>query len=292
MAHEIARVLRAVAARPWFIHPAKAEEILAVLALRADGPLDAPEAPEGPEPRREGRVAVIPVRGTVMPRADMLSAMSGAASLEALQAQIREAAGDRDVRAIVLDIDSPGGTVDLLPETVALIRGLRRPDRPIVAVANTMTASAAYWLATAADEIVASPSATVGSIGVYVMHQDVTAALAREGVRVNLLREGARKVEANPFEPLSEAAREHLQDQVRRTYQEFVSAVAEARGVSPDVVSADPEAGGPHMGGGRAYKAEQARALGMVDRVEPISETIARLSRPRLRDRRRRLATT
>lgn len=304
MAHEIDRILRAAGRGPWFIESEKAEEILAMLSLRADqGPRgeawgQGAQAAAATEHRAGTRlVRVLPLQGAIVPRGNMLSDMSGAASMDRFQKAFSEAANAPDTAAIVLAIDSPGGQIDQVPETVAMIRAARREDRPIVAVANTRAGSAAYWIASAADEIVASPSASVGSIGVYMVHQDMSEAASQAGVKVSYLSAGARKVEGNPFEPLDDAARAHFLEGVRDAYNEFTSSVAKSRGVPVSVVRADPEDGGDHMGGGRSYGAKKALSLGMIDRIETLDAVVARLAsgrkateRARLNNRRRALA--
>ncbi|TIX64128.1 MAG: S49 family peptidase, partial [Mesorhizobium sp.] len=142
-----------------------------------------------------------------------------------------------------------------VPETTAMIRAARREGRPIVAIADTVACSAAYWIACGADEISVTPSGMVGSIGAYVVHQDVSEALAAVGVKVTYISEGARKVEANPFQPLDDAAKAWLQSIVRDCYDMFVADVAKSRKVSVAVVRADPEQTDKHMGGGRSYPA-------------------------------------
>lgn len=293
MSHEISRLLRAAGHSPWAIEPGKAREILAVVEMRAQG-LTRAAAPERDrereEPRAAGSVAVIPLMGVIMPRADLLSEVSGAQSLAAFQREFQAAAANPDVSAIVIEVDSPGGQVDLVPETAAMIRAARGGDRPIVAVANTVAASAAYWIASAADELVVTPSGLVGSIGVFTVHEDVSEALAMEGVAVTYIYEGARKVEGNPFEPLDPAAKAAVQARIRDTYESFTGDVAAARGVPLEVVQADPEAAERHMGGGRALPAAEALALGMVDRVETLDATIQRLATRRSERARRRAA--
>lgn len=285
MTHEIRRVLRAFASQPWFIDPRKAEQIVAALELRAiAGPRETPyraEKEERPAVQDSaGRIAVLRLYGPIFPRAEALEDVSQTA---ALLTQFRSAfsavADDPNVAAIVLDIDSPGGRVDLVPETAAMIHAARREGRPIVAVANTLAASAAYWIASAADELVVSPSGEVGSIGVYLVHEDVSEFIEGMGVRVTFISEGVRKVEGNPFEPLGEEARSALQANVKYAYDMFVSDVAKHRGVSKDVVRADPEKADAHFGGGRVYPAKQAVKLGMADRVDTLENTIARLQR-------------
>ena len=286
MPHEIRRILEMAATGCWFIEPGKAQQILAVLELRASGgALETDNRPPRPEVAADVRsrgnkvVRVLRLMGTILPRADMLDALSGGASLTAFQKAFREAATDPNVSAIVIEIDSPGGQVDLVPETAALIRAHKQADRPIVAVANTIAMSAAYWIASAADELVVTPSGSVGSIGVYMMHQDISEALAAAGIKRTFIYEGPRKVEGNPFAPLDDTARQAMQDDVRGYYHMFTDDVAKARGVPVARVRADPEDTDKHFGGGRYYHAKRAVQLGMADRVATLDDTIARLAR-------------
>ena len=290
MSHEINRILRAFSNTAWFIHPQKAEQIIAMLEFRAaNGPMVRdPAAPLGSmplaaEPREQpesaSNVHVLRLHGTILPRTEGLDLSGpGGASLETFQANFKQAAADQGARAIIIDVDSPGGQIDLVPETVAMINAAKRADRPIIAVANTMAASAAYWIASAADELVVTPSGLVGSIGVYMMHQDISQNLEMQGVVPTFIFEGARKVEGNPFEPLSDEARASLQSHVRTYYEMFTKDVAKSRGVSVSVVRADPVKAEQHFGGGRAYPAKEAVALGMADRVATIEQTIQRAS--------------
>lgn len=295
MPHDIDRILQAAATGVWLIEPQKAAQIVAALALRAEGHTDwageeqKPVYAATPVEGRRGAVHVLRLHGSIFPRAGMMAAMSGGASLERFQEAFAQAAADPDAQAIVLDVDSPGGMVDLVPETAAMVYRARRADRPIVAVANTLMASAAYWVGSAADELVASPSATVGSIGVYTMHEDLSAALEKAGVRRSFISAGPRKVEGNRYQPLDDTARAALQAEVEATYNAFVRDVARFRGVATSVVRADPETGEQHFGGGRAYHAETARRLGMVDRVATFQDTVMRVASGR-RSRRAALA--
>ncbi|MEO0623132.1 MAG: S49 family peptidase [Pseudomonadota bacterium] len=275
----IDRVMAGFLATPWFMHEGKAREILAVLEWRAETGQGKPYDVEAqPEPERRGRIAVIPLVGTILPRSALVGQMSPSPSIEDFMKSFRAAAQDPDVKAIVLDIDSPGGRVDKVPEAAAEIGAARRPDRPIVAIANTLAASAAYYIAVSADEVVVTPSGEVGSIGVIAMHQDLSEALKAKGVSVTIVQQGARKSEGNPFGPLDEEALRHFEAMTAHTYDGFVAHVAAHRGVDDTVVRADPESGKPHMGGGRCYHASDAVALGMADRIETFEQTLQRLS--------------
>lgn len=290
MPHEIDRILGAVCARPWMIDPAKALEIANVLALRVGGagpgwdqtPQDHSYAAE-PMQGRSGAVHILKMHGTIMPRADMMAQMSGGVSLESFGKAFRTAAEDSTAQAIVIDVDSGGGMVDLVPETAALIYGARREGRPIIAVANTIAGSAAYYLASAADELVVTPSGQVGSIGVYTMHDDLSTALEAAGIERSVIYEGPRKVERHPWAALSDDARAAIQASVAETYKMFTADVAKFRGVPVSTVRADPEKNESHFGGGRMYHAREAVRLGLADRVATLEDTLQRAARGRRR---------
>jgi signal peptide peptidase SppA len=175
------------------------------------------------------------------------------------------------VGAIVLDVDSPGGVTDGVTETAQHIRQVRA-SKPVVAAVNTMAASAAYWLASQASEVMVTPSGQAGSIGVFVVHENIANMLDAEGVEVNLIRAGRYKAEANPWEPLSEGARSHLQDTVDRYYAMFTNDVAKGRDVEASAVREG-------FGEGRMLLARPAVSEGLADRVGSIDEAIARASR-------------
>lgn len=214
-------------------------------------------------------IAVLPLFGAIIPRADLFSEVSGATSAETFGKRFDAMLADPNVKAIVIDIDSPGGQVAGVMELSQKIFDARG-SKPVVAVANHLMASAAYWIGSAADEIVTSPSADVGSIGVVAIHEDLSTALQQEGVKVNLISAAPYKTEGNPYEPLSEEARASIQMRVDEVYQQFLESVARNRGIS----AADVQSG---YGEGRVLGAVKALASGMVDRVATMEETIARL---------------
>jgi HK97 family phage prohead protease len=215
-------------------------------------------------------VAVIPISGPIVPHGGSIEELSsGATSVEAIAASFRQALASTDVASIVLDFDSPGGSVDLIPELAAEIYAARG-SKPIVAVADTWAASAAYWLASAADELVVTPSGQVGSIGVYSAHEDLSARMMAEGIKTTLVSAGDYKVEGNPFEPLGKEAEAEIQAHVDAYYEMFVSAVAAQRGVSKQLVE-------DTFGQGRMVMAADAVVLGMADRIGTLEEVVAGL---------------
>lgn len=285
-----ARILQAVLNSPWAIVPSKLDTILEVLAIRANGghvPDDEIKAVVGNATQRSGgmigNIQVLQLFGTIAQRMGMMAESSGGTSTERFGQEFRQAVNDPQVSALVIDVDSPGGSVYGIPE-LASEMFKARGAKPIVAVANSMAASAAYWLATAADEVVASPSSEVGSIGVFAAHQDASALYEQMGIKTTLISAGKFKTEGNLWEPLTDEAKAAILESVTDYYDQFVSAVAKHRGVSV----ADVRGG---FGEGRVVTAKRALKLGMVDRVSTLDETITRLSKALGdTDRRRRRA--
>ena len=270
-------ILQAVMETPWAILPQKLAIIRDLLAFRAaGGRLTAQEVRERMEVEAAGNgrvvggggVAVLPLVGTIIPRGGMFSEASGAVSVQSFTVKFREALRDPDVGSIVIDVDSPGGQVGGVEELSSEIFQARG-QKPITAVVNTLAASAAYWIATAADELVITPSGQAGSIGVFLIHEDLSAALESEGVKVNLISAGKFKTEGNPFEPLSDEARAAMQEMVDSYYDLFVKAIARNRGVK----AADVRSG---FGEGRVVGAKQAVDLGMADRIGTFGEVMGK----------------
>lgn len=275
-----ARILRAVASTPWAILPARMADIIDVLTFQAGGgKLSADEVREYMEmaaarPARKanaGGVAVLGLRGIIAHRAEQVDDISGpgGTSVEGFRNRFRDALASSQVGSVVIDVDSPGGSVDGVQELAEEIHA-SRGDKPIVAVANTLAASAAYYLASQADEVVVTPSGEVGSIGVFAAHEDVSDALAKQGKHMTLISAGKFKTEGNPFEPLSEEARLAIQASVDHHYDGFVEAVARGRGVATSVVRNG-------FGEGRTVNAKDAVAEGMADSVATLEATIDRL---------------
>lgn len=216
-----------------------------------------------------GSIAILPLFGTIFPRANLMTDVSGATSAEIFGKQFDELVKDPEISAIIMDVDSPGGDVYGIEELSRKVFDARK-KKTIVAVANYTMASAAYWIGSSAEEVVVSPSGEVGSIGVWTAHDDISAAMEQEGVKRTLISAGKYKVEGNPWSPLSAEARAAIQESVDQYYDAFVKAVARNRGVKVEQVRSG-------FGEGRMVNAKQAKELGMADRVETMEETIQRL---------------
>lgn len=228
---------------------------------------------------RSGGIAVLPIHGALMPRAGR-SFFGSWPGMDTIRSQLRQYANDPEVAAIVLDVDSPGGTVAGTAETGAAVREAAA-KKPVVAVANTLMASAAYWIGSQASELVIAPGSDVGSIGAMMMHTDLSKAFDNFGVKLTMIRSAPYKNESAPFAPLSDEAKAHLQARVDDAGAEFIKAVAEGRRVSQTKVKDD-------FGQGRVYGAREAVARGMGDRIATLDDVIASLAqKPSVKGRRR-----
>lgn len=272
------QITKAVYERPWAIQPSMLAVIEEVVRLRVAGSaftsdeIDQRVAAAANGPRRGGLraqgVAVIPMYGVISKRMDLMSAMSGGTSVDQLTSQFRDALADPEVGAILFDVDSPGGSVEGITELANEIRAARG-QKPMAAVANPTMASAAYWLSSQVDEVIASPSAIVGSIGVIGMHVDVSAQDEMLGEKVTLITAGEGKANGNEHEPLSDEARAELQAMADDYYGLFVGDVAAARAVKATQVTGSWKAS--------AFTAKKAQVAGLVDRVETLDEAVGRM---------------
>lgn len=267
--------------QPWMILPEKMAELSMVLERRMalnqatwQQPDRYPAAFASAKVRdiaglpvaQVGRVAILPLHGVISQRPSLFTAYSGGTSSEQFAAAHSQLLKDDSVEKVIWDVDSPGGSVSGTPEVAAELLALRG-KKPTYAVSNTLMASAAYWLAAAADQIIASPSSLTGSIGVIAAHRDVSRADRQAGVRVRYIYAGKYKAEGAPGTKLDDEALAAMQQIVDDYYSQFVAGVAKARRV-PDGQVRDG------YGEGRALTADRAVAAGLADRVGTLGQVL------------------
>jgi len=221
----------------------------------------------GAPARRSPTIAVIEVTGFISPG---IPSWLGTDPNEA-RAAVRKAKFAGAVDGIALLVDSPGGTttgVEELFEEVLDARDLK----PTAALVSGMAGSAAYYIASAARRIFATPSGELGSVGVFAFHASMAGALEKEGIEVTLIRSRVSpfKAETNPFQPLGEEAESWIQREVDRIAERFVSDVARARGFTRDAVAAS-------FGRGRMLDAREAVRRGMADEVATPEDALYRV---------------
>jgi signal peptide peptidase SppA len=253
---------------PWAIAPEKYEQICGIYASHLRGEkidIKAIEANLG-EPLNNvptvaeivGSVAVLPIEGVLANKMNLFQKISGGTSFQMLTEQFNMLMADESIDTIILDIDSPGGTVAGTQEFANLVYNARDKKR-IIAFANPMAASAAYWVASAAGEVyVSSQSASVGSIGVVTTHTDVSESEKAQGIKTTVISAGKYKAIGNEHEPLSDDALEVIKSSLEESYSIFVEAVAKHRG-------ADVAAVRLHMAEGRVFSGREAEEVGLVD---------------------------
>ena len=216
---------------------------------------------EAPYPVMDG-IAVIEISGVLIHRGSWIGQSSGQTSYEGIGAQIEAAARDPSVRAVALEIDSFGGEVAGVFDLADRIRALRS-TKPVWAFVAEHAFSAGYALASQADRILLPRTGAVGSIGVVVMHADLSGQLDQDGMRVTLVHSGQHKIDGNPYAPLPEAVRDDIQreiDVLRFLFAETVAAGRAGR-LSQEAALATEAA---------TYRGAEAVAAGLADEVTDL----------------------
>lgn len=228
-----------------------------------------PRGRRGTRPDASGTIAVIPLLGTMTQRGDVINSVATQSTAE-LAEEIRAAAVEPKVDAIVLEVDSPGGEVFGVPEAWASIRESEKL-KPIVAHANSVMASAALYVSSPATEIWVTPSGEVGSLGVYALHINAAKAIEDMGEEWEFIEadDSPYKVEGNPAGPLTDEGRAQIKKAVNRYMGMFVRDEARGRGVSVDHVR-------EHFGKGRMLSPQEALAAKMIDQVGTLEQAIRR----------------
>jgi signal peptide peptidase SppA len=241
----------------WAMAPAEVEAIFEALADFGDRePLSAEDRPA--YETRDG-VAHIPIRGAIMREVPWIFDAVGIDATSTIETQdaIETALSDPDVSSIMLDVHSPGGAVSGVEELANTIAEASS-SKPVKAHA-TMAASAAYWLASQAQSITASVDAPIGSIGVYSVVADSSAAAESAGVKVHVIKSGEHKGAGEPGSEVTDEQLAHIQERVNATAGRFASAVAKGRGLSPEQVA--------DLADGRVWVGDDAQARGLVDEI-------------------------
>lgn len=216
-------------------------------------------------------IAIIEIAGVLVHRGGWIGNSSGQTSYEGIAAQIEAADADHAIRAVALEIDSFGGEIAGVFDLADRIRALRR-SKPVWAFVAEHAFSAGYALAAQADRILLPRTGSVGSIGVLVMHADLSRKLDQEGVAVTLVHSGLRKVDANPYEPLPAPVHASIQgeiDGLRLLFAQTVEAGRTGR-LTADAALATEAA---------CYRGSDAVAAGLADEVTDLASGFAAFRR-------------
>ena len=269
----LTRVLRALYCEPWLIRPEMHRRLCEIAKAHATGEAhgsDGIVAQFDDEVKKDGigdvqnvsGIAVLNIGGVIGRKFSRFLNSSGVTSVDVMQRIIGEAVEDDSIDAIVLDVDSPGGTVTGVPEAAITIEEAAAV-KPVIAYTGGMMASAAYWISASADAIIAAPSADVGSIGVYTAFLDRSRQFEKEGIDVELFKQGRFKAMGMPGIPLTEEQRELIQEGVDEIADWFKGFVRQSRpGVSADAME------------GQTFLGKNAVSVGLIDALGSLDDAI------------------
>jgi signal peptide peptidase SppA len=251
--------------REWLIQP-EALRALALSAAAWPNRSAAPAPPSSPLLSVENGIGVLAIDGPILRKPDVFARVfMGAADSGDIGAALREAAGRDDVKAVLLDIDSPGGTVAGTPELAAAVRSLDA-IKPVYAFSSGLMASAAYWIASQARAVYATPSAQVGSIGVVQAVLDDSAAIEAAGLKIEVFAVGKYKAMGAPGTPLTDDQRGLIRSNLEETAREFHAAVlARGRAIPAEAME------------GQTFSGRQAQRVNLSGLVPDRAEAMRRL---------------
>lgn len=265
------RIWNRIAGEPWAITETALHTILEIAARENESP-QAVAAKLGRNlqntysvTERDG-VAIIPVTGPLFRYANLFTMISGASSYELIARDFTVALENPQIKGIILDIDSPGGEVNGVSELSNMVFAARG-KKPVVAYASGDAASGAYWIASAADEIVVSETSALGSIGVVGMYQGKSGKSA-EAVEIVSSQSPHKRLD-----PTTDDGRSRLQTRIDSMADVFIGTIARNRNVSAENVQ-------NHYGGGDVMIGAKAVSAGLADRVGSLEGLIAELSSP------------
>ena len=266
---------------PWAILPVQLREIQNIYITHLRGEkidIKGVEARIGKPLKNEpksfeifGNVAVLSLEGVIAQKMNLFTEISGGMSTELISKDLREIMQNESIKAVILNIDSPGGASSGTPELASQVFDARKQKR-IIAFTDNMMASAAYWIGAAADAVIISSDVVqVGSIGVVTTHTDLSKSEEMQGIKTTELVAGKYKRIASKYAPLTQEGRETIQGHLDYVYSVFVDDIAKFRGVSVEKVLTD-------MADGRVFIGKQAIEAGLVDGVSTLDALIADLN--------------
>lgn len=215
---------------------------------------------------RIDRVAVIHVDGVITGGRGQGGLFGDGGGTDAIIRQIHAARDDEEVRAVVMRINSPGGSAPASQEVGEELKKLRSSGKVVVASMGDVAASGGYWIAALCDKIYANPGTITGSIGVYIPYANWEELFKKIGVHGEKIKSGPHKDMLSPERPMSEKERVILQGMVDDLYEQFVAVVSEGRKMEPGRVK--------QLADGRIYTGRQAKSLGLVDEMGTMEDAV------------------
>lgn len=243
---------------PWFVKPATLDTISQqfINHIKGELPMDTSNDMDEAEniPNLEKGIAVITIEGVIGHRLSLMETMCGGIDVNSVREQILNALEEPSVTAILLDINSPGGTVTGVPEFAEFIAEANKVKK-IYAYVDSLCASAAMYIASQCEAIFCTQSSELGSVGVYMLTVDESRALDNAGIKVNAITnaEATMKLAGASFKPLTDDEKEMFQKGVQKSYDQFKAAVLSKRTIDPQYLN------------GECFDGEDSVKLGFAD---------------------------
>lgn len=212
-------------------------------------------------------LAVVNISGRLIAKSSWLSRLFGMSGYDEIANAVTAAAMEPGIENILLDIDSPGGSVSGLAEAADMIKNIDATVTPVSAFTSASMHSAAYWLGSAAREIHATEMASVGSIGVIGVHFDESERYKKDGIKPTVFTAGKNKGIGNPYEPLSDSDKTYMQEEIDKAYDFFVGAVAENRGLPTEYVR-------EKVADGSTFYGQEAKDIGLIDSLNSFQDVV------------------
>ena len=214
----------------------------------------------------EGKIALIYVDGVIMGGRGQPGLLGEQGGADSLMKELREARDDHSVRAVVLRINSPGGSAPASQEIGEEIKKLRSAGKPVIASMGDVAASGGYWLAAVTDKIYANPASLTGSIGVYIPYTNWEELFKKVGIRSEKIKSGQHKDILSPDRSMTDEERAIIQAMVDDLYEQFITVVAEGRNMDKTKVR--------QLADGRIYTGSQAKNLGLIDELGNLYDAL------------------
>ena len=215
----------------------------------------------------EGSLAIVPIKGKLASKENWLTRMFGIMTYETLSNVLATITADGGVTDVLLDVDSPGGMAKGIEIGAEAIEATKEAGIPVSTHTSSEMASAAYWLGSAGDPIMASEHAEVGSIGVIAVHTEYVEAFKKAGIKHTVMRKGDEKALATPFEKLSAPAKAQIDASMERSYQSFIGAVSDNTGLPRDYVA-------ENLATGKMFTAEEALGVNMINEIVSYNDAV------------------
>lgn len=256
---QLPHILSKLFYEPHLITPARCAAIYQIVIARLESPSSQSEpitpTPEQPtddtEVKQVADTIIIPVHGVIVPHASDLGMSECGCPLDELNLAIDTAENDTNIKTVIYDFDTPGGTVTGIPETGRKIRNSRKQT---IGYNGSQCCSGGLWLAAQCQRFYATQSSRTGSVGVYTMCLDLTGAMKKDGVKVNAISAGKHKLMGAPWRVMTDEERGILQSRVDKIYSQFKDAMESYRIVSDE-----------NFGSGLVFDGEESATLGFID---------------------------